>query len=67
MNCSAGTCSLRGFQILIGSVDPDALEISARGAEYSLAESVFSPFQAEPAHKLTHWQMGQLVQNWRMR
>jgi hypothetical protein len=36
-------------QILIGSVDPDALKIPARRAEYSLTESTLSPFQAEPA------------------
>src|ERR1035441_3576671 len=34
----------------IGSVDPHALKIPARRAEYSLAESVLSPFHAEPAH-----------------
>jgi hypothetical protein len=34
----------------IGSVDPDALKIPARRAEYSLAESALSPFQAEPTH-----------------
>jgi hypothetical protein len=38
---------LRCFQILIGSLDPDALKIAARGVEYSLTESAFSPFQAE--------------------
>jgi len=48
MNGSAGTCSLRCFQILIGSVDPNALKIHARRAEYSLTESALSPFQAEP-------------------
>ena len=36
------------FQILIGSVDPHALKIPARRAEYSLTESALSPFQAEP-------------------
>ena len=49
MNGSAGTYSLRCFQILIGSVDPDVLKIPARRAEYSLTESTLSPFQAEPA------------------
>src|SRR5438477_8782549 len=34
----------------IGSVDPDALKIRARRAEYSLAESALSPLQAEPTH-----------------
>jgi len=34
---------------LIGSKDPDALEIPARRAEYSLTESASSPVQAEPA------------------
>jgi len=33
----------------IGSVDPDALKIPARRAEYSLAESALSPVQAQPA------------------
>jgi hypothetical protein len=32
------------------SVEPDALKIPARRAEYSLTESAPSPFQAEPAH-----------------
>lgn len=36
-------CALPG----IGSVDPDALKILARRAEYSLKESAVSPFQAE--------------------
>jgi len=48
MNGSARTCSLRGFQILIGSVDLDALKIPARKAEFSLTENALSPFQAEP-------------------
>jgi len=34
----------------IGSKDPNALKIPARRAEYSLAESALSPFQAEPTH-----------------
>ena len=34
----------------IGSKDPHALKIPARRAEYSLAENVASPFQAEPRH-----------------
>jgi hypothetical protein len=34
----------------IGSVDPDALKIPARRAEYSLTESALSPFHAEPRH-----------------
>jgi hypothetical protein len=32
----------------IGAKDPHALKIPARRAEYSLAENVASPFQAEP-------------------
>ena|SRR5208282_2196168 len=48
MNGSAITCSLRGFQILIGSVDLDALKIPARKAEYSLTENALSPYRAEP-------------------
>ena len=50
MNASAGTCFLRCLQILIGSVDPDALKIPARRAECSLAENARSPFHAEPEH-----------------
>jgi len=41
-------CALE--QTHIGSVDPDALRIPALRAEYSLAESAFSPFHAEPTH-----------------
>jgi hypothetical protein len=37
VNGSAGTCSLRCFQIVIGSVDLDALKISARKTEFSLS------------------------------
>jgi hypothetical protein len=33
----------------IGSVDPDALKIPARRAEYSLTENAYSPVPAEPA------------------
>ena len=40
----------RSSQNHIGSVDPNALKIPARRAEYSLTESAPSPFQAEPAH-----------------
>jgi len=40
----------RSSRNLIGSVDPDALKIPARRAEYSLTESALSPFQAEPTH-----------------
>jgi hypothetical protein len=43
-------CFFRFFQILIGSVDPDALKIFAPGAEYSLAEGALPPFQAEPTY-----------------
>ncbi len=35
----------------IGSIDPDALKIPARRAEYSLAENAASPFSAEPEHR----------------
>jgi len=35
----------------IGSVDPDALKIPARRAEYSLTESALSPSHAEPTQK----------------
>jgi hypothetical protein len=35
----------------IGSVDPDALKIPARRAEYSLTENASIPFQAEPTHR----------------
>jgi hypothetical protein len=51
MNGGAGTCSLRGFRILIGSLDSDALKIPTRKAEFSLTENVLSPFQAEPTQK----------------
>ena len=34
----------------IGSADPHAVRIPARRAEYLLAESALSPFQAEPTH-----------------
>lgn len=47
MNGAQSTASAL-FQDRIGSVDPDALKILARRAEYSLAESAPSPFQAEP-------------------
>ena len=32
------------------TIDPHALKIPARRAEYSLTENVASPFQAEPRH-----------------
>jgi len=38
---------------LIGSIDPDALKIPARRAEYSLTGNAHSPVPAEPAHR---WQ-----------
>jgi hypothetical protein len=41
---------LRSAQNHIGSVDPDALKIPARRAEYLLTESAPSPFHAEPEH-----------------
>ena len=40
----------RSSQTHIGSVDPDALKIPARRAEYSLTENAPSPFHAEPEH-----------------
>jgi hypothetical protein len=43
-------CFLHCFQILIEPVDPNALKISARRADYSLTESALTPFQAEPTH-----------------
>jgi hypothetical protein len=43
---------LRSSKNHIGSVDPDALKIPARRAEYSLTESALSPFHAEPAQIL---------------
>jgi hypothetical protein len=49
---SAAASLLRSSKTQIGSVDPDALKIPARRAEYSLTESALSPFQAEPTHKL---------------
>jgi hypothetical protein len=39
---------LRSNKNHIGSVDPHALKIPARRAEYSLTESACSPFHAEP-------------------
>src|SRR5438876_6407504 len=46
-----GTHLSRSPQTHIGSKDPDALEIPARRAEYSLTENARSPFHAEPEHK----------------
>src|SRR5438876_5925960 len=43
-----GTHLSRSPQTHIGSKDPDALEIPARRAEYSLTENARSPFHAEP-------------------
>src|SRR5439155_19968265 len=34
----------------IGSVDPDALKIPARRAEFTLTENARVPFHAEPGH-----------------
>jgi hypothetical protein len=61
----------------IGSVDPDALKIPARRAEYSLTENALSPFHAEPTHydgisvpqpepgqAVYHLIMGQLSSPW---
>jgi hypothetical protein len=36
----------------IGSVDPDALKIPARRAEFTLTENARIPFHAEPEHTL---------------
>jgi hypothetical protein len=47
---SAAASLPRSSKLHIGSVDPDALKIPARRAEYSLTESAPSPFQAEPTH-----------------
>jgi hypothetical protein len=44
----ADASTLRSSRDHIGSVDPDALKIPARKAEYSLTESPLSPFHAEP-------------------
>src|ERR1700730_2090594 len=46
-------CLLGPLQTLIGSVDPAALKILDRRAEYSLTESALSPFQAEPTQFLS--------------
>jgi hypothetical protein len=45
----------RSAQNHIGSVDPAALKIPARRAEYSLTESAPSPFHAEPEHERGGW------------
>ncbi len=45
---SAEASLLRFQKNHIGSVDPDALKIPARRAEYSLTESALSPFHVEP-------------------
>ena len=37
---------------IIGSKDPDALNIPARRAEYSLTENAHSPFHAEPEQRI---------------
>jgi hypothetical protein len=47
---SAEDSLLRFSKDHIGSVDPDALKIPARRAEYSLAESALSTLPAEPTH-----------------
>ena len=36
------------------TIDPHALKIPARRAEYSLTENVASPFQAEPRQHYVH-------------
>ena len=43
----------RSSQKHIGSVDPHALKIPARRAEYSLTENASSPFHAEPEQGVT--------------
>jgi DpnII restriction endonuclease len=54
MFSSAGALSLalhsERSERVIGTIDPHALKIPARRAEYSLTENVASPFQAEPRH-----------------
>jgi hypothetical protein len=50
---SAEVSLLRSSRNHVGSVDPHALKIPARRAEYSLAESALSPFQAEPTQRVT--------------
>src|SRR5207248_1360680 len=45
---SAEASRLRFSNNYIGSVDPNALKIPTRRAEYSLADSALSPFQPEP-------------------
>src|SRR5438034_10600540 len=37
----------------IGSVDPDALKIPARRAEFTLTENARVPFHAEPGHNIS--------------
>jgi hypothetical protein len=45
-----GGSSFALFPEHIGSVDPHALKIPARRAEYSLTDSASPPVHAEPAH-----------------
>src|SRR5665213_3082116 len=45
-----GSSSFALFPKHIGSVDPDALKIPARRAEYSLTDNASPPVHAEPAH-----------------
>ena len=47
---SAAASLPRSSKLHIGSVDPDALKIPARRAEYLLAKNAPSPFQAEATH-----------------
>ena len=44
-----GGCFSRTSPSPIGTIDPDALKIPARGAAYSLTQSARSPVPAEPA------------------
>ena len=52
MRTGRGSTAQRPLPNSIGSVDPDALKIPARRAEYSLTENAHSPVPAEPAHLL---------------
>ena len=56
-----GAVSVLRWPTFIGSVDPDALKIPARRAEYSLTESALSPFHAEPTHSHSQTKSAKLV------
>jgi hypothetical protein len=49
-----GTHRSRSYPNRIGSVDPHALKIPARRAEYSLTGNAHPPFHAEPEHVPKH-------------